>query len=85
MIKKIDFDCMIIMDVYIECLERMLVSTRWPVKENNITINGSPTDCLTNLECSMSFQSYSDGIGYLAIFVGQTRSLINHLVKPKMS
>ena len=31
---------MIIVVVHIDYLERVLVSTRWPVKENNITLAG---------------------------------------------
>uniref|UniRef100_A0A0A9E5I6 Uncharacterized protein n=1 Tax=Arundo donax TaxID=35708 RepID=A0A0A9E5I6_ARUDO len=70
--KRIDLDCMVIVDVYRKGLERMLVSTRWPVKKDYIPINYSPTDRLTNFECGMPFRSYSDGIGCLTISVGQT-------------
>ena len=38
--KRIDFDCMIIVVVHTSNLERVFVSTRWPVKENNITKQG---------------------------------------------
>ena len=34
--KKINFECIIIVDVYIECLERVLVRIMWSVKKNNI-------------------------------------------------
>ena len=31
--KRFDFDCMVIVDIYIKSLERMLMSTGWPMEK----------------------------------------------------
>ena len=49
--KRFDFDCMVIVVIYIKSLERMLMSTGWPIEKNPtfpITIL-LLTDGLTNL------------------------------------
>ena len=41
--KRFDFDCMVIVDIYIKNLERMLMIIGWPMKKPYIPVNYSPT------------------------------------------
>src|SRR6266540_3203837 len=47
--KRFDFDCMVIVDIYIKSLERMLRSIGWPMKKPSILVNYSPANLWTNL------------------------------------
>ena len=42
--KRFDFDCMVIVDIYIKSLERMLMNFGWPMEKPYIPVNFSPTD-----------------------------------------
>src|SRR6266542_2913736 len=42
--KRIDLDCMVIMDIYIKSLERMLMSTGWTLEKTHIPVNYFPTN-----------------------------------------
>ena len=46
---RFDFDCMVIVDIYIKSLERMLRSIGWPMKKPSILVNYSPANLWTNL------------------------------------
>ena len=37
--KRFDFDCMVIVDIYIKSLERMLIRTGWCTKKPYVPVN----------------------------------------------
>ena len=59
--ERIDFGCMIIRHRWIGSLERKIMSTGWPIKKHNISIDYCPAENLSNFKCSMPFLSNSNG------------------------